>query len=374
MEKILFVDDEDKILEAYRRTLRKNFKVYTALGAKEAMAVCKKSGPFPVIVVDMQMPEVNGVQLLHRIKTKYPESVRIMLTGNADQQTAIDAINKGDIFKFLNKPCPPDKMVTVLSEAVNTYRAKRLEKDLLESTVKGSIALLVEVLAVANPKVFGRSLRIHYYARRCLQILKRNDTWEIEATALLSQVGLITLSNTVLDKVLVGSPLTEEEQEVYDQHPKVAEKIVAKVPRLENIASLIGRSELIKSRDTSVESGIPIALRMLAIIIDLVAAESRGVSSVEAISILQASEAKQYDVEVMRALALVVESQEERKVVEINVAQLEEGMIIAKSISTHAGALLLESGQMVTDSNITRLLNFAKSHEIPRNIFVSISE
>ncbi len=104
-EKILLVDDDCNILDAYRRSLSREFLMETALGPEQALKLLAQDDPFAVVVSDMRMPGMDGIQLLNAIKTQSPDTVRVMLTGNADMDTAIKAINEGSIFRFLNKPC-----------------------------------------------------------------------------------------------------------------------------------------------------------------------------------------------------------------------------------------------------------------------------
>jgi len=108
MHKILCVDDEPNVLKAYKRGLRSNFAIDIATSGGEALQFIESRGPYAVIVSDMRMPQMNGIELLNTVKQCAPDTVRIMLTGNADQQTAIDAVNPGEIFRFLNKPCQPE--------------------------------------------------------------------------------------------------------------------------------------------------------------------------------------------------------------------------------------------------------------------------
>jgi DNA-binding NtrC family response regulator len=89
---VLFVDDEPNALEAFERQLRKRFSIRTAESAREALKILEKYGPCAVIVSDMRMPGMDGIQLLSRVKDLYPDTVRIMLTGNADQETAIGSV------------------------------------------------------------------------------------------------------------------------------------------------------------------------------------------------------------------------------------------------------------------------------------------
>src|SRR5262245_27435755 len=100
-EKILCVDDEPNILEGYQRSLRKDFQIEIATGGTEGLEAMTRNGPYAVIVSDMRMPGMDGVQFLSRVKDISPDTVRVMLTGNADQQTAIEAVNEGSIFRFL---------------------------------------------------------------------------------------------------------------------------------------------------------------------------------------------------------------------------------------------------------------------------------
>ena len=110
-EKILFVDDEPDLLAAYQRHLRKAFEIETAEGPERGLEAVTERGPFAVIVSDLRMPNMDGIQFLSLVKKKTPNSVRIMLTGCADLETSIAAVNEGNIFRFLTKPCQPNTLV-----------------------------------------------------------------------------------------------------------------------------------------------------------------------------------------------------------------------------------------------------------------------
>ena len=133
--KILCVDDDASILAAYQRNLRKQFPIDVALGGQEGLDAMANKGPYAVIVADMQMPGMNGVQFLTRAEEIAPDTVRIMLTGNADQKTAADAVNQGHVFRFLTKPCAPEELALMLSAALKQYRLVTAERELLEKTL-----------------------------------------------------------------------------------------------------------------------------------------------------------------------------------------------------------------------------------------------
>ena len=90
--------------------LKKEFKIDTAIGGAPALAMMRGRSPYGVVVADMQMPVMNGIEFLMELERRAPDTIRIMLTGNADQKTARDAVNQGHIFRFLTKPCPREEL------------------------------------------------------------------------------------------------------------------------------------------------------------------------------------------------------------------------------------------------------------------------
>src|SRR5690242_2258622 len=120
-QKILFVDDDPNLLAAFQRTLRRLFTFDTALGGQEGLEMIRASGPYALLVVDMRMPVMDGVEFLERARVLAPDAVRLMLTGNADQQTAADAVNRGQVFRFLNKPCPPEVLIPAIEGGLKHF-------------------------------------------------------------------------------------------------------------------------------------------------------------------------------------------------------------------------------------------------------------
>jgi DNA-binding NtrC family response regulator len=121
MSRILFVDDEPNNLQAYQRTLRRRFQIETALGPREALEAVRQRGPYAVVVADVRMPQMSGIELFSEIRKAAPETVRIILTGNADQQTAADAFSRGQVFRYLHKPCSPRVLAEALEAGLVQY-------------------------------------------------------------------------------------------------------------------------------------------------------------------------------------------------------------------------------------------------------------
>jgi len=135
-EKILFVDDEPPVLDGYKRMLYKDFKVETAVGGEQGLAAIQEHGPFAVVISDMRMPGMNGAEFLAQVRQKVPDTVRMLLTGYADLNAAIDAVNRGNIFRFLTKPCEKDVLAGAIHLGVEQYRSVTAEKELAQ---KGQI-------------------------------------------------------------------------------------------------------------------------------------------------------------------------------------------------------------------------------------------
>lgn len=127
-DRVLVIDDEPNFLAAVRRGLRGRYDLTTVESGEEALRAIAESGPFMVVVCDQQMPRMTGVETLRRIRELAPDTVRMMLTGNADQGTAVEAINQGRIFRFLSKPCPTPDLVQAIDSALQAYHAAAAER------------------------------------------------------------------------------------------------------------------------------------------------------------------------------------------------------------------------------------------------------
>src|SRR5579863_2868323 len=267
-EKILLVDDDNSILDGYRRSLCREFSLETALGGEQALQLAASNGPFAVVVSDMRMPGMDGIQLLSRIKTLSPDTIRVMITGNADMDTAINAINEGNIFRFLNKPCSKEVMAKTLTAALVQYRLVTAEKQLLEQTLSGSIQVLTEVLSLVNPAAFSRAERARRYIHHVVAAMKLGNPWQYEVAAMMSQLGCVTLPAETVDAVYRGEKLSPNEQAQYDAHPQVAYDLLSKIPRLEPIAWMVQHQndEHAEAKDSET-TGLLMGAQMLRLIL-----------------------------------------------------------------------------------------------------------
>lgn len=130
-ERILFVDDEQDILDGYERLLRREFHVRVARGGQAGLDEIEQNGPFAVVISDMRMPGMSGAEFLARVCRDAPDTVRMLLTGHADIGAAIAAVNEGNIFRFLTKPCEKEVLVDAINLGISRYQQSAAEKDLL---------------------------------------------------------------------------------------------------------------------------------------------------------------------------------------------------------------------------------------------------
>lgn len=377
-QRILCVDDDNNILLAYQRALRKQFKIDTALGGEEALQAIAAQGPYAVVVADMRMPGMNGVELLAEVRKIAPNTVRMMLTGNADQQTALEAVNQGQIFRFMTKPCPPEDFARALEAGLEQYRLITAEKELLSKTLSGSVKMLTDVLSMVQPHAFGRASRVQRLVRELCNELNVSNVWQIPIAAMLSQVGCVAVPEEILRKVYGGQDLKESEAEAFRAHPRAGQELVANIPRMEEVAEIIGYQEKLydgRGFPADFRSGnkIPLGSRILKLALDWDTLLSGGMKLEMALAEI-CSRKGWYDPVVVGALARVLAITATYTVREAKISELADGMILASDVRSTQGTLLCAKGQELTHAIRLRLSNYCINVGVmgPVRIFVPI--
>src|ERR1700730_13217228 len=226
---VLCVDDEPRIVDGLALHLRRDYQVLTANGGQSALQVLKDHGAPAVVVSDMRMPGMDGATLFKHIKHLYPETTRILLTGDAGRDVAIAAVNEGQIFRYLTKPCPPDQLRAAIEAGVAHHRLLVAEKVLLQETLIGCIGALVDILAITNPVAFGRATRVKRVAADLAAAIGTKGFWQREAAGMLSQIGYISLPTELVEKLYYGKRLTPDERVVAAGPPQVAQKLLGRI-------------------------------------------------------------------------------------------------------------------------------------------------
>lgn len=382
--KILLVDDDQNILDGYKRHLRAHFQVDTAAGGEAGLKLITGRNHYAVIVSDMRMPGMDGIQFLAKVKEEVPDSVRMMLTGNADQNTAIEAVNEGNIFRFLTKPCPPDALIKALKAGVAQFQLITAEREILEKTLSGSIKVLTEILSIFDPNLFGRAMRLRDSVQALAKALNLPSSWDIESAAMLSQIGYVGIPPEVIVKVQNGGPLTDGEKEMLGRVPDIGRHLLANIPRLESVSKIV----LYQNKrfdgsgfpkDPAAGDKIPLGARILKALSDLIEIESEGTPRHHAFKQLL-SRKGWYDPEVIQKISQCLLDEKEQKAategvdfISIPFKELRPGHTLVSHIETLDGTLLLSRGQKLSLAHLERLRNYSALAGIKEPIQVGMS-
>lgn len=358
---VLCVDDDPNLLKGISLILGRKFNVHTATSAELGLNLLTREGPMAAVLSDMRMPGIDGAHFLACVRSKWPDTVRLLLTGQTDVESAIRAVNNGQIFRFLTKPCSPDELAKALQAAVDQHNLLRSERDLLERTVKGSIEALVGLLSLASPEAFGRGDRIRRHAVMVAEELQVSETWIIETAALLSQIGFIILSPDTAAKVNRGIQLNAEESCELAESMEHTRKLLIAIPRLQPIQDVLdkwretGQSGQMEGSEKPSVAGI---LRVVSAFDEL---ETRGMDAQTAFDTLRCRRSE-YSLLILESFARMHgQPGRQGKIEELPLAGIQVGMIFTQDLKSNLGALLVARGYCATESLLVRLKNLPKN-------------
>ena len=369
--RVLFVDDEPGIRAGFRRLFGIDYHVDTAPGGVEGLACIAGSGPYSVVLSDMRMPGMSGIEFLARVREVSPQSVRMVLTGEADFTPALRALNEGTIFRLLFKPCAEHTLRTAIEAAQRQYELQRAEHALLDETLRATVAVLADVLSLADPATFGRSTRIRRYVGHIASALDlHEEAWQFDVAAMLSQIGCVTLPPRLLESMTAGDTLSESDRARYLMHATVALDLLAHVPRLQNVARMICRQH--DGPTASLDDDIvALGAQVLKVSLAFDRSLSSGLDAEAALAALRA-EPHQFSPRLVAALASVALDSMHRQSRTIPIGHLHPGMIVDQDVRTETGQLLVSRGQEVTVPMVVRLDGFRQSGFIGDSVRVLV--
>jgi response regulator RpfG family c-di-GMP phosphodiesterase len=362
-ERVLFVDDEPQVLEGIQRALRKQVDLQTATSGDEGLRMLNEAGPFALVISDMRMPNMNGAQFLAKAREQKPDTVRMILSGQADLQATIAAVNEGHIYRFLSKPCAPEQLLAAIEDGLKQHRLLVAEKILLEQTLSGCVTMLIEILGMVSPAASSRASRLQRYTVGLAAALKLPDRWQWGLSALVSQIGCVALPSAILLKVEAGQALTDEERRLHEAHPEVAGKLLTSIPRLEDVAEIVtaqfgslsfaGGPEDVRQWDVRSMGRL-----LLRTAVEFDGLTLGGTGGEAAAAALRASKLGIPNA-VIEALRSVAPASQERMVRQLHLKDLSPGMTLEEDIVSLKGIRLVPAGHEVTRSLIVRLISIA---------------
>jgi response regulator RpfG family c-di-GMP phosphodiesterase len=362
-ERILFVDDEPNVLEGIQRTLRKQANLHVASSGADGLRLLTDSGPFALVISDMRMPLMSGAQFLAKVRAQAPDTVRMILSGQADLQATIEAVNDGHIFRFLTKPCPSDQLIGAIEDGIKQYRLLTAEKVLLEQTLNGSVQMLIEILGLVQPAASSRASRLRRSTVELTAALALPERWQWPLAALVSQIGCVALPKEIMSKVEGGQTLNDEERRLYDSHPEIAGKLLAAIPRLEDVAAIVtaqfanvnwaGQPDDVRQWDIRGSGRL-----LLRCAFEFDCLITRGVSRDAAVNTLRTSRLG-FPRSIIKALSALPHTSLECIVRQVRLKDLAVGMTLDEDLVSPKGIRLVPMGQEVTRTLIVRLASIA---------------
>lgn len=361
--RILCVDDEEQVLAGLDMLLGRRFAVVTATSGAEGLKKLEEHPDIEAIISDMRMPGMDGAAFLRAAREVSPDATRLLLTGQAELSSAIAAINEGQIFRFLTKPCPPSELQVALDAAVKQHRLVIGERELLEGTLQGSIKAMIEVLSIANPLAFGRASRVQAECMRLAKELDMGAPWQLNVAAVLMELGSVTLADAVLEKMNRGADLDAAEKASTDAAYQRTDKLLANIPRMgvvRAIVSLVALATLPPDLVLSPEeSDLAKRLsRVLRVATEYDRLEAQGMTPRLAVETLEAT-GKYSEVVIEAMNTIYADGGQRSRLRELIPAELKAGMVLADDVRMGTGAMLVPRGVTVSESLLARLSNLA---------------
>lgn len=410
---LLIVDDEEIIVAALHETLRRaGYDSVTFSDPLAAVAELKKR-EFSVIITDQTMPGLSGLELLAEARKLQPFATRILITAVLSLDTVIEAINKGEIYRFIVKPWLREEFLATVQNAVQRYELicqnahlqgatqsmneqlvelnRSLEQQVklvaqqnqqlgemntaLEQNLLRSMELCVHTMQTFYPSLGNQSRRVSFLCKSIAQILKLPpaDQRVLETSALLHDIGLVGVQRHIIRKWQEEKePLSPAEKALIEQHPILGQELAAFGSGLDKVGEIIrAHHECYDGSgypDQLVAENIPWLARLLSV---AVAYASSPLPNADAAESIKLGAGSKFDPEAVRVfLRALAVSHVPRKEREVMLSDLRPGMVLARGIYTSNGLLLVPEGQQLNTTYIEKLLNHNRIQPIAQSLLV----
>jgi response regulator RpfG family c-di-GMP phosphodiesterase len=410
---ILVVDDEEIVLAALRETLRRTpYEVVTEVDPLAAVELLKQQ-EFSVIITDQSMPGLSGLELLARARQLQPFATRILITAVLSLDTVIEAINKGEIYRFIVKPWLREEFLATVKNAVQRYELicqnahlqaatqamneqlvelnRSLEQQVklvaqqneqlaqmnaaLERNLMRSLELCVHTMQTFYPSLGSQARRVATLCKAMAQAaqLSPQDRRVLESSALLHDIGLVGVPRQIIRR-WQDDPhsLNPAEKALIEQHPILGQELAAFTSDLDQVGQIIRahheRYDGGGYPDQLVGENIPWLARLLAV---AVAYASSPLPPTDAAERIKQEAGTAFDPEAVRIFLQALQSVElPRKEREVTLAELRPGMVLARGVYTANGLLLIPEGQRLNATFIEKLLNHHRIQPITQSLVV----
>lgn len=410
---ILIVDDDELVLTVLQATLEaEGFHVTTAPNAPQALRLLEQQ-QFALILTDQNMPEMTGLEFLARVKDLQPDATRVLITAALNLDTAIAAINKGEIYRFIAKPWLREELLATLRNGLQRYELIRRNAALqqatlamneklarlnaaleeqarkvaeqnqaltrlngaLEHNLQRSVELCLKTMETFYPTLGSQARRAFGLCRAMAETLKLSDTDRqvLEISAWLHDIGLVGVPRRLIRKwEQAPHTLVEAERALLELHPVLGQELAGFVHHLEAVGVAIRahheRLDGTGYPDRLAGEDIPWLARLLAVVVAYVESNFNHETTVE---MLKQGRGSRFDPEAVRVLLRSLPTAVvPRKQREVLLAELQPGMVLARAIYTANGMLLIPDGQRLTEPSIDRLQSHNRVSPITQSLLV----
>ena len=431
--RILFVDDEPNILSSLRRLFRaQGYQVLTAESGSAGLKILETEA-VDLVISDMRMPEMDGARFLEHVRERWPDTLRLLLTGYADVRSILDAINRGEIYRYITKPWDDNDIVLVVRHALErqtllhekqqlealtqhqneelkllnaslemkvearTVALKKAHDELVSSNDKLKINFLTSIKVFSNlielrgDKLAGHSRRVADLARRIATRmgLAARETQEIFIAGLLHNIGKIGFSDELL--AMPVSLMNGDRLGLYRKYPMRGEQLLMPLDDLRGAASIVrSHQERFDGEgfpDRLSGFNIPIGARILVLASDydnlqIGTLAQRCLRPDEAAALILQSRGKRYDPLVVAAFQDIINGSNSTSsvanIVEplpeepVTAAGLRAGMVTTRDLITRDGFLLLSAEHVLNEQLIKQILEFEKSSGSALTVYVRL--
>ena len=424
---ILFVDDEPHILKALKRTFHgfNGWKYHFANSPQEAIEIIAKNS-IDVLVSDHKMPQMEGAEFLSRVKIKRPNMARIMLTGHADLPAVEEAVNKGEVFRFMLKPWDDEELKQVITDAVefknkileeknksgitekqnehlvnqNTdlkskvqHRTSQLSDALvtaqalnesLKESLRNSSKVFFSIIELARPQLGAHARKV---AEHAVEIGKKHglnnyDLVDLEIASLLHDIGKVGFPLFMMEKN--PSDYNREEFEIYKTHPAVGSESLRSLEQYEKICKYIethherydksGFPHRLKSSEIPLQGYIIGISDELEYLLNRPHSDHNFINQYAFQKIADMS-GKAFPADVtemtMEYIDTLNKPMESEKELRIGLADLRPNMKLTRDTYTMSGLLLVTKGSILTLQGITRIRSIARVDPIAGEIYIT---
>ncbi|MBF0339601.1 MAG: response regulator [Magnetococcales bacterium] len=362
---VLAVDDSPENLDVLLINLRDLYNVRCTSNGESALKMAIKHKP-DLILLDVMMPGIDGFETCRHLKKNHETAdiPVIFVTSLDDMKDEKIGFAAGGV-DYIIKPILPPILQARVKTHLDLYEAQRNIQQILKQTLSGTISVMTEVLCLANPTAFGRALRMRTLIQKIARRIGRPDAWQFEVSAILSQLGCVTLPTDELRKFQHGMLSGGNDQERFDHYPELSAKLVARIPRMEEIAKMV-EAQLkppcapfhgtLKTRPAGV-----LGAQILKLAIDY---DTLTLSGKKLPFVLDMFTMDQFNYDPL-LVAIFAEIMNEKRIKQqLTLKELQVGMALADDLVKENGESILKNGTDLTPSVLNLMASLERLHVI----------